>query len=85
MTISLDTDWIWRVLLFRAGNYLYNVIGALGRSVESAVRTGATGLFSRMQERRGGLLGAFSRSQPIAATALWIAVLLTGYVLTYFF
>jgi multicomponent Na+:H+ antiporter subunit D len=85
LTISLDTDWLWRVLLFRTGEYLYNAIGAFGRSVESAIKTGASRILARVQDRSGGRLEAFSRSQPIAATALWIAVLLTGYVLTYFF
>ena len=85
LTISLDTDWLWRVLLFRAGEYLYNAIGTIGQSVESAVKTGTARILARIQDRRGGRLEVFSRSQPIAATALWIAVLLTGYVLTYFF
>jgi multicomponent Na+:H+ antiporter subunit D len=85
LTISLDTDWLWRVLLFRAGEYLYNAIGTMGHSVESAVKTGTARILARIQDRRGGRLEVFSKSQPIAATALWIAVLLTGYVLTYFF
>jgi multicomponent Na+:H+ antiporter subunit D len=29
--------------------------------------------------------GVFARTWPIGSTALWIAVLLTGYVLVYYF
>jgi multicomponent Na+:H+ antiporter subunit D len=85
LTISLDTDWIWRVALFRIGRSLYDFVGRIGSALESAFKAGAGALLARMQSRGGGALGLFSRSQPIATTALWIALLLIGYVLTYFF
>jgi len=85
LTISLDTDWIWRVVLYRLGRVLYELIGRIGGSLEAAAKSGAGALIMRMQGWRVGKLGQFSRAQPIAATALWIALLLTGYVLAYYF
>ncbi|MEJ2297583.1 MAG: Na(+)/H(+) antiporter subunit D [Woeseiaceae bacterium] len=84
-TISLDTDWFWRVGLLNVGKFLYDVIGRAGRSLETAVMSGARNVLLMLMGRSGGRLGLFSRSQPIATTALWIALLLTGYVLAYFF
>ena len=49
---------------------------------------------SRMQDlarhylgtgERGDTPGVFARAWPIGVTALWIAVLLTGYVVVYYF
>ena len=85
LTISLDTDWFWRVVFFRLGRVAYDAIGRVGGALESAAKQGAGAIIARMERRDGGLPGLFSRSQPIATTALWIALLLTGYVLAYYF
>ena len=85
LTISLDADWLWRVVFFRLGRIVYLAIGRIGGALESAVKTGTGAVISKMEQRQGGILSYFSRSQPIATTALWIALLLTGYVLAYFF
>ena len=85
LTISLDTDWLWRVVFFRLGSVVYNAIGRIGGALESAVKAGAGAVIERMERRQGGMLNLFARSQPIATTALWIALLLTGYVLVYYF
>jgi multicomponent Na+:H+ antiporter subunit D len=85
LTISLDTDWIWRVLLFRMGRAVYETVSRVGGTLESVVRSGAGAVLTQVQRRQGGMLQMFSRAQPIATTALWIALLLTGYVLAYFF
>ncbi len=89
-TISLDTDWFWRVGLFhiarsiyaglaRAGNVLQaSVSSALGRAREFALRHFATAT----GEDRSGV---FARAWPIGSTALWIAILLISYVLVYYF
>jgi multicomponent Na+:H+ antiporter subunit D len=85
LTISLDTDWIWRVLFFRSGRAIYEAIGRVGGALESLAKSGAGSTIMRLQNRQVGKLGQFARTQPIAATALWIALLLTGYVLAYYF
>ena len=40
---------------------------------------------ARVRPRQGLLSELLSGAQPIATTALWIAMLLTGYVLAYYF
>ena len=85
LTISLDTDWIWRVVLFRLGRIAYKAIGRVGGALESAANSGAGNAIARLRAGQVSKLGQFSRSQPIATTALWIALLLTGYVLAYYF
>ena len=83
LTVSLDTDWLWRVVFFRAGELVYAAAGQVGKALDSAVRAGAALIRSR--PRQGPLSELFSGAQPIASTALWIALLLTGYVLVYYF
>ena len=83
LTISLDTDWLWRVVFFRAGTVVYDVAGRLGKALGSAARAGAS--MVRVRPKQGPLSDLFSGAQPIATTALWIAILLTGYVLAYYF
>ncbi len=90
-TISLDTDWLWRVALYRAARGLYAALSRLG----AAARDGAAG-FGRWAGARSLRLfgsrtvdgrqapGTFAGAWPIGTTALWIAVLLTAYVFFYY-
>ncbi len=91
LTISLDTDWIWRVALHSLAGRSYEGLARAGRFIEARVRAAIGGTIARVQRYldspasdRAGRLEIFSRAQPIGSTALWIAVLLTGYVLAYF-
>ena len=89
-TISLDADWLWRVLLNRLARGAYGMAKAAGHAVSST----ADALLSRLHvlatrhfssstgKERPGI---FARAWPIGSTALWIAVLLTSYVLVYYF
>ena len=86
-TVSLDTDWVWRVLLYRAARALQRGGSALAASLHTrggaalgALRTRTEAHFStRLAERAG----VFARAWSIGTTALWIAILLTAYVLVY--
>ena len=89
-TISLDTDWLWRVLLYRGAVGLTAATRAIGDRLSSATDA----LLSRLQTLAirhmstgddNEKAGVFARAWPIGSTALWIAVLLTGYVLVYYF
>ena len=88
-TISLDTDWLWRVVLFGAGKAIYRGLSILGRGFSAATLGGLERLqrfaYKHMcihpDEGRPGL---FARAWPIGTTALWIAVLLTSYVFVYY-
>jgi multicomponent Na+:H+ antiporter subunit D len=91
LTISLDTDWIWRVLLLRTATGLYSAASSLGHFVAGTFSSliariglrarhyfGATSTDSDQKQ------GVFARAWPIGTTALWIAVLLTAYVVFYY-
>jgi multicomponent Na+:H+ antiporter subunit D len=89
-TISLDADWLWRVLLYRLASGAYGVAKAAGHAASSA----ADAVLSRLHVLANRHFssspgkdrpGIFARAWPIGTTALWIAVLLTSYVLVYYF
>ena len=86
-TVSLDTDWVWRVLLSRmavalhgVGAALWTTLGSRIGAVFGTVRARAEALFSTQLTERAGV---FARAWSIGTTALWIAILLTAYVLVY--
>ena len=90
-TISLDSDWLWRVALFKAAKGLNAVLTRLGRAIrELAGNLGqrfgerSLRLFGTRTEEGRQLPGVFARAWPIGTTALWIAVLLTAYVFFYY-
>ena len=89
-TISLDTDWLWRVVLFRTIDTASRKLATLGIALETWVRVSLARFRLRVQQHFGiqasnesGRRGVFARDWSIGTTALWIAVLLTGYVLVY--
>ena len=83
LTISLDTDWIWRRLLNRLSAFA-------GHRLSSANESLARWVLEQFEALRirclvyWGIEGTFSRSWPIGTTSLWIAVLLSTYVLLYY-
>ena len=86
-TVSLDTDWVWRVLLFRVAKGLYSGAATAGAALKArlgvvlgVLRTWTQAHFSA---RLGSRAGVFARAWSIGTTALWIAILLTAYVLVY--
>jgi multicomponent Na+:H+ antiporter subunit D len=90
-TISLDTDWLWRVALLRiAGGLQASLAGLGGAFSAAAARLGAVlgrrgrRLFGSRTTEGGRVHGVFARAWPIGTTALWIAVLLTAYVFFYY-
>ncbi|MEP4487183.1 MAG: Na(+)/H(+) antiporter subunit D [Halioglobus sp.] len=83
LTISLDTDWIWRVVLTRSGLWLLNVLQVVGDQLGAASDAVRQGGGVRL-ERLLGSTGALGRTWKIGTTAFWIAVLLTAYVLLYY-
>ncbi len=83
LTISLDTDWLWRVLLLRLAAGIIQALSGIGRTLKGGVSARLQQLL-RWSQRHWGHDGAFARSWPIGTTALWIAVLLSVYVLIYY-
>ncbi len=86
LTISLDTDWLWRVLAFRVATTAYAFAASLGATLQTRIGGGLAALRKRAEMHFASRLprdGVFARSWSIGTTALWIAVLLTAYVLVY--
>ena len=86
LTISLDTDWLWRVLLFRIARAIHAAVAAVGLALQTRVSQVLAALRDRAGDHFGTQLtraGVFARAWSIGTTALWIAVLLTAYVLVY--
>ena len=87
-TISLDTDWLWRVALYRMVAVTSSKLAAVGAKLGQLTDDSIAALKSRAESRFGERLenaraGVFARAWTIGTTALWIAVLLTAYVLFY--
>lgn len=83
LTITLDIDWLYRVALNRASIAIVDGIGRARDRAEAWV----TRRLGRLRDRIAVLTadhGALARSWAIGTTALWIAVLLTGYVVIYY-
>jgi multicomponent Na+:H+ antiporter subunit D len=86
LTISLDIDWLWRVLAFRVAVRTYAFSASFGTVLQTRVGRGLDALRSRAETHfgtRAPQAGVFARSWSIGTTALWIAVLLTAYMLVY--
>ena len=88
LTISLASDWLWRVVINRSVIAITATIAALSaklalisnKSLE-ALRVYAESRFGeRLESSRAGV---FARAWTIGTTALWIAILLSAYVLVY--
>jgi len=89
LTISLDVDWVWRVLFKRIGQTALDVISVIGSQLVQVVASHLDNLhrFARRHlgvTESGNRPGVFARTWPIGATSLWIAILLSAYVLVYF-
>ncbi len=89
-TISLDTDWFWRKLLFRTGALGHALLAGAGRRIAGATDRAVSALRERAERVLGTpektlRTGVLARTWPIGVTALWIAVLLIAYVLVYYF
>ena len=90
-TISLDTDWLWRVVAFRAARRVTTTVAHLGLALRELTellgqKFGERGrrLFGTRSADGRLMPGVFARAWPIGTTALWIAVLLTAYVFFYY-
>ncbi len=89
LTISLDFDWFWRVFLYRAGKLAVDVgtefrhvFGDRWRRASSVYVDKLRYYFGQwgIDNRRG----MFASAWPIGTTALWIAVLLSTYIVVHY-
>nr|MBP6853180.1 hypothetical protein [Rhodoferax sp.] len=84
LTITLDTDWFWR----RWGANLVAAVLRQSDSVKSSIgprirHTGAEVLAFTI--RQYGPESRLARTWPTRTMALWVLVLLLGYLVLYYF
>jgi multicomponent Na+:H+ antiporter subunit D len=79
----LDFDWLWRRLLPRLVQHAAALIGALLTQWRQA-RTSAGRLALAAVLRHHGEQGSIARTWPTGSMAMWVLVLLLGYLLLYY-
>jgi multicomponent Na+:H+ antiporter subunit D len=91
MTISLDTDWLWRRAAYSLLKVIEGVLSSIGKVIsEQRVRLQkflnllAVRYLGQPHTADSKERGMFARSWPVGTTALWIAGLLSAYVLLYY-
>ena len=91
MTISLDTDWLWRRAAVSLVKLIEQVLGAIGEVIavqrvrlQKFLHRMAINYLGQPHTADSKERGVFARSWPIGTTALWIAGLLSAYVLLYY-
>ena len=83
LTITLDTDWAWRRLLpALMANVGLPLVGAWNLLMRSTLRWGSKALELVVQEYRPD--GRFARTWSTRSMALWVLVLLLGYLVLYY-
>jgi len=91
-TVSLDIDWLWRHGGPSAGRTLSTVVVSPLQVIVTRIMKAGQAFFVHLSVRYLGQAhtadsderGLFARSWPIGTTALWIAILLSAYVLAYY-
>lgn len=83
LTITLDFDWLWRRCFPQLGNVMLRLLTALANSWQK-IKTNNLNELGQFTTRYLGVTGIFGRSWSIGVTAMWIAILLSGYVFIYY-
>jgi multicomponent Na+:H+ antiporter subunit D len=83
LTITLDFDWFWRRCLPFMGDVVLKLLSMLASGAEKLKTNNLNGI-EQFATRYLGVNGVFGRSWPIGVTAMWIAILLSGYVFIYY-
>jgi len=83
LTVTLDFDWLWRVCFSRLGNVALAGVAAAKTALARHARP-RLDTVNALANHLWGTQGVFARSWPIGTTAIWIAVLLSAYVLVYY-
>ncbi|MEM9256312.1 MAG: Na(+)/H(+) antiporter subunit D [Pseudomonadota bacterium] len=90
-TISLDVDWLWRKALPACVRWFDRVVDnrrgsveRFGARIKALSRQFTTHYLGQPHTADREERALFARSWPIGTTALWIAILLSAYVLIYY-
>jgi multicomponent Na+:H+ antiporter subunit D len=91
MTISLDTDWLWRRLGPAIAKVIENIVVSLGKLIaqqkarlQDFIHRMAVNYLGQPHTADSKERGMFARSWRVGTTALWIAILLSAYVFLHY-
>jgi multicomponent Na+:H+ antiporter subunit D len=82
--ISIDTDWIYRRVLPRLVRHVHRVGRAMLQSLLAGPREHIHGVIDALVQHHGPR-GLLARSWPTGSMVLWVAVILAGSLLVYYF
>lgn len=83
LTITLDTDWFYRRFAASLVRLVSRTLVRAQSGGSRALRTAASRTVAAV-ERHHGLDGRFARTSPTSRMALWVLVLLLGYLVLYY-
>ena len=79
-SVNLDAEWVYRTLFPRMYRALRRILILIGNFFGGGLRYCSTGLLSGLNKTHG-LQGALGRTWPIGSMVLWVAVLLSVYLI----
>ncbi len=82
-SVNLDSDWFFRVALYRLSRRIGELIGRGQAALGGAARELGDQLLARIYHHHGPQ-GALARTWPTGSMALWVLILLLGYLLLYY-
>ena len=82
-TISLDTDWLYRVALKKAFSVLADLLGSAQERAQRSVQKLLQTALARIQ-RHHGPEGVLARTWPTGSMVLWVAIMLASYLILYY-
>ncbi len=83
LTITLDSDWLWRALLPAGLGRIDRLLLAAGSTLQRQMaRTGAVLL--ALVVRHHGMDALLARTWPTRSMAIWVLLLLLGYLVLYY-
>jgi multicomponent Na+:H+ antiporter subunit D len=83
LTITLDTDWVYRRLSPSLARRAERLVVATQAAVLGLARRQAGRVLASIEERSGPM-GSLARTWPIRNMALWVLLLMVGYLMLYY-
>jgi multicomponent Na+:H+ antiporter subunit D len=83
LTITLDTDWLWRTMLPGAATKIEQLVNALQATIGQAMQRACSAALT-VVARQYGIDSGLARTWSIRGMALWVLVLLLGYLILYY-
>jgi len=84
LTITLDTDWIYRRAVPNALQQMFSVIWKVDRIVRDKIKEKLSHSFAYLASKNNRLSVLLSRNHPSGSMAMWVAVMLGIYLLLSF-